>query len=991
MLVSLHYFSIDSSIPSLSAIPSLSSGGSLMGISSLGSSNTATTQSSSLSSVSSFDLSSASLLSTTSLTGIGYKDKEAEDYFAAGNQLLSSLDPNDLLWGIPDEEEYETGFVVVPQLNDMTDETGLNDEEIGQLVRVRGLGIPEQYGIQPRGILLNKVMGRVGGKQLQYVTTEAELDDGTNSNNLMDLDDITPVLSTVDNTPSLSSGTNSMKIDTQITVTAKDQPSISSTVTSSSTVVSSTASVPVNQSTVKKKLKRGIRWMDENISMVEEAVTRHKVTPDELINGTLVAVKYFRKELPVSPELAAAFAAATAAKAFAMVNNTLSITETESNVASKDAMETDTTTTESTGSTTNGTGEENSPAISFEEAKKREKLSEHENIRARLAAARAPGIARGPPPWLITSTFGMQTVENCTKVSKWASRPNFVLANPPVNSTTDTSISSSSTSTNAQTVPVLPPLFEVKSKLPRFINSNKIELEIAAAVAASHSKSSSTSLVRIRPYIIASPEAVRVEHECSLRGKVSYPAPNLVPSNPVQPLPEPIPAFTTPNRQFDPVPHIASAVTTTTANGMNNGPNISVPTTPTSASMLLNNALRPVTPVPSVVLPPPPVPPSVGPLPPSLSMMSSSTTTPTASLLNRLTAPPTTTTAGTVPSSSSGGLFSNLSSLQNLLSKVSSLANPSATNTVVVPTTIPGATSNVPPNSYPPGIPPPPQIPSYPFPPSTSTVPSSNSLLPPHLLNASSAYLPPPRGTGYPLPHNMGPPSMPLPPQLPPHGPPMMPPMSMPPPQGYLPPPGMYPPPPGSTPGGYPQPPPSSHMLNSNTHGLPPIPPPIHPPPPNSRFGPPTVPSIPPPPIFNPGASNLPPPSNQTMVSPPVTNVGPLPSASTNGGLPNRISGYSIEQLHAANAGKKGPQCSFFTSSGGCRNGLKCPFIHDPNYVAPMEAFQRISAPGKPILPATGKPLVTPSLPPPPSSSNLPPPGTGPAWGGIPQPRSGPY
>ena len=37
--------------------------------------------------------------------------------------------------------------------------------------------------------------------------------------------------------------------------------------------------------------------------------------------------------------------------------------------------------------------------------------------------------------------------------------------------------------------------------------------------------------------------------------------------------------------------------------------------------------------------------------------------------------------------------------------------------------------------------------------------------------------------------------------------------------------------------------------------------------------------------------------------------------------------------------------CAFFQTRAGCRNGSRCPYLHDPSYKAPQEEFNRISAP----------------------------------------------
>jgi len=46
-----------------------------------------------------------------------------------------------------------------------------------------------------------------------------------------------------------------------------------------------------------------------------------------------------------------------------------------------------------------------------------------------------------------------------------------------------------------------------------------------------------------------------------------------------------------------------------------------------------------------------------------------------------------------------------------------------------------------------------------------------------------------------------------------------------------------------------------------------------------------------------------------------------------------------------APAGLANKPCAFFQTRAGCRNGSRCPYLHDPSYKAPQEEFNRISAP----------------------------------------------
>ena len=115
------------------------------------------------------------------------------------DDALDKLDPSAIAWGIPDEDEWSQNVLRTPQgfgdipyeknlENDI--EPGIREDEQQGLERMRGLGMPDRYGIVsggnfdetvqrtlPRGILVNKMLMRVGGLPLRLLdpgTEEAE-------------------------------------------------------------------------------------------------------------------------------------------------------------------------------------------------------------------------------------------------------------------------------------------------------------------------------------------------------------------------------------------------------------------------------------------------------------------------------------------------------------------------------------------------------------------------------------------------------------------------------------------------------------------------------------------------------------------------------------------------------------------------------------------------------------------------------------------------
>ena len=50
------------------------------------------------------------------------------------------------------------------------------------------------------------------------------------------------------------------------------------------------------------------------------------------------------------------------------------------------------------------------------------------------------------------------------------------------------------------------------------------------------------------------------------------------------------------------------------------------------------------------------------------------------------------------------------------------------------------------------------------------------------------------------------------------------------------------------------------------------------------------------------------------------------------------------DALAANQQGRANKPCAFFKTRAGCRHGDRCAYFHDPNYVASITEFQRITA-----------------------------------------------
>jgi hypothetical protein len=235
-------------------------------------------------------------------------------------------------------------------------------------------------------------------------------------------------------------------------------------------------------------------------------------------------------------------------------------------------------------------------------------------------------------------------------------------------------------------------------------------------------------------------------------------------------------------------------------------------------------------------------------------------------------------------------LLGNPGLLDGLLSGMGSLASPRAPPPPPPPPPLPAPAPPPPPPPPPPwGAQPPPPLPLPPHghpPPIDSRFVYSSPQPPPPQPPQQQQPQPPPALWTHSRP-------VPMPMPMPMH-------MHM-----HMPPPPPPPPPPPGPFGAYPPPPP----LPPPPHAMPP-----HPPPPPHAMSPH---GMPPPPLGMPQQPPMRPPSPQ----------GRRRGGGGGGG-----------------GGGDGRKCIFFTSRVGCRDGSRCRFVHDPDYKASQDEFDRATA-----------------------------------------------
>ena len=399
--------------------------------------------------------SSMSSFNTTS-SGINSVDAlDDENHGSSSTYLiddaLDKLDPSAIAWGIPDEDEWSQNVLRTPQgfgdtpyektmENDV--EPGIPEEEQKGLERMRGLGMPDRYGIVsggnydesvqrtlPRGILVNKMLMRVGGLPLRLLdpgTEEAEEvmkqggsiivieggegDDGRHADGggLVEDDksivkvEAKPNVTTLDAEKSVGPGGSMMVIGDDDAPPGSDLnvnvgvPPVLSAVTidaplpkvdgieidsSSSSSSSSIVSVTENSSSststgapIRVKVRRPIRWIDQDENAGPALASKNHFAPCSTytLNG-LVAVRFFDFQTHIVEDPKKAQRAAASA-ALSSMTSTVAAAE----VIVDDAMNATSSETSSSTSSSQSTGDENggSGAISFEEARKREKSRE---------------------------------------------------------------------------------------------------------------------------------------------------------------------------------------------------------------------------------------------------------------------------------------------------------------------------------------------------------------------------------------------------------------------------------------------------------------------------------------------------------------------------------------------------------------------------------------------------------------------------------------
>jgi hypothetical protein len=191
--------------------------------------------------------------------------------------LFASLSDDNMgevvLWGALDEGEYEAGLAaghaVPPSYGvegEGSGEVGLSEEEVGALLFVRGLGLPERYGGAKGGILVNRVRGTVGGVPVSDAAAAA----AAAAASVVDMAPISPGAP-----PALP------KTDEAATAAALARR---------------------REVRASRRAGGGLRWsddVDEGASVSKPWTHPTASAPDELDKERLVAVKYFYKsEIP---------------------------------------------------------------------------------------------------------------------------------------------------------------------------------------------------------------------------------------------------------------------------------------------------------------------------------------------------------------------------------------------------------------------------------------------------------------------------------------------------------------------------------------------------------------------------------------------------------------------------------------------------------------------------------------------------------------------
>jgi hypothetical protein len=366
------------------------------------------------------------------------------------DDALENLDPSAISWGIPDEDEWSQNVLKTPQGSgdipyeksiENDTEPGIPEEEQRGLERMRGLGMPDRYGIVvggtfdenvqrtlPRGILVNKMLMRVGGLPLRVLepgTDEAieimkfggsiilnntysnTTNDGTSDGALVE-DSKTSIKKeeTVESNllgivTSKSSNEENVGKNSTISMVDDDAPPGSELATTvgvppvlnaiplvvptmhlvDEDLTSSSSSSSLNNATqnndgldstapIRVKVRRQIRWIDHDENAGPALASKNHFAPcSTYVMNSLVAVRYFDGATHIVEDPKKAQRAANAA-ALMSSSGTTTLAEAIEDTNTGAADLSNATSSEKRDETSAG------GAVSFEEARKREKSRE---------------------------------------------------------------------------------------------------------------------------------------------------------------------------------------------------------------------------------------------------------------------------------------------------------------------------------------------------------------------------------------------------------------------------------------------------------------------------------------------------------------------------------------------------------------------------------------------------------------------------------------